>query len=123
MRNKHFGLIDLQEAYQLIGLVKVDFDNTYPHQVDTMWAFFDKFIDHPKSNVARVTGARTLTVTLPDVKEVREYRFHSSRVECVTALAILINLSLETTVDGIEYVIKNIFSDQTFRRKIIPFGG
>lgn len=110
MIKDYFGRIDLLEGYSILGLAKVDFDNTYPGTEKSLsdWmAKWEKTITNPiassdDNNNLRVTiDKKTVNYFIPNVKN-----------NIVKATALLISLTRAGSFENVEITLLNVFSDE-----------
>lgn len=111
--NHYFGRIDLQEAYDLFGLVEVDYDETYPHQTAKLDAWMREWSPYITGAPLAIQEGNNIRIIL-DKHSSLLCITHAQRQIVVTATTVLLNLtrpyvSLRDQT-SLNHILKNIFS-------------
>lgn len=108
MALRHFGRIDIMEAYEIISMAEVDFDTTYPHHTEAMKKWMVKNEDITlEPQLAIVNDDNTLTICI----ESGTYRYNiiTDRPDTIPAMAQLINITRPSTLALIDHMIRNVY--------------
>lgn len=112
MTMKHFGRIDLQEAYQLFGLVEVDYDETYPHNTAKLQAWITKWSPYITQSPIAIQEGKNIAILLNQHHKLLCYTL-AQREIVVTAMVVLINLVRPYVsyhdYTSLDNILKNIF--------------
>lgn len=109
MALRHFGRIDIMEAYSMLGLVEVDFDETYPHHTAAMEKWMSDNEDITLEPALAIANEKdsTLTVILESGSYV--YNIVTKRPDTIKAMAQLINITRPSTLVLVDHMIRNVY--------------
>lgn len=119
---RHFSRIHLQEAYLLFGLVKVDFDETYPHQTAKLQAWIDDWKNECHlPDIAKKEGKAIRVITHEGS---HLFKIDTPRDIVIEATVVLINLVRpyvdKNNRDSFDNIIKNIFKHEVILSEYYP---